>query len=189
MAITHPRCYPLGVNTGVPAEYDKTAANNNSIIVNKSTIIRREDLIQAQATSMNQNHCNEPPNIKSPLDGDSKLFHGEEVLNSVRDNVLFLINQEIEKWDIEMYTLICKLGQLNNSFHALAKNRNYLRGLCNVDNEILTTQVAAATYLNNQNELNISSNVGDGIRCQFLTIVIVPIAQLLKQNCWVLNQD
>ncbi len=35
-----------------------------------------------------------------------------------------------------------------------------------MDNEILTTQVAAATYLNNQNELNISSNVGDGIRCQ-----------------------
>ncbi len=35
-----------------------------------------------------------------------------------------------------------------------------------MDNEILTTQVAAATYLNNQNELNISSNVGNGIRCQ-----------------------
>jgi hypothetical protein len=29
-----------------------------------------------------------------------------------------------------------------------------------------TTQVAAATYLDDQNELNILSNVGDGIRCQ-----------------------
>jgi hypothetical protein len=29
-----------------------------------------------------------------------------------------------------------------------------------------TTQVAAATYLDNQNELNIPSNLGDGIRCQ-----------------------
>jgi hypothetical protein len=35
-----------------------------------------------------------------------------------------------------------------------------------VDSEILTTQVAVATYLNDQNELNISSNVGNGIRCQ-----------------------
>jgi hypothetical protein len=35
-----------------------------------------------------------------------------------------------------------------------------------VDNAVLTIQVAAATYLNPQNELNISSNVGDGIRCQ-----------------------
>jgi hypothetical protein len=30
-----------------------------------------------------------------------------------------------------------------------------------------TIQVAAAIYLDNQNELNILSNVGDGIRCQF----------------------
>jgi hypothetical protein len=29
-----------------------------------------------------------------------------------------------------------------------------------------TTQVAAVTYLDNQNELNILSNVGNGIRCQ-----------------------
>jgi hypothetical protein len=29
-----------------------------------------------------------------------------------------------------------------------------------------TTQVAAATYLDNQNELNVLSNVGGGIRCQ-----------------------
>jgi hypothetical protein len=36
-----------------------------------------------------------------------------------------------------------------------------------VDNEILRTQVAAATYFDNQNELNISSNVGNGIRCHF----------------------
>ncbi len=117
MANTHPRCYLPGVNTGVPAVYDRTAANNNSIIVNKSTIIWQEELIQAQATSTNQNCCNEPPNIKSPLDGDSMLFHGEEVLDNVRDNVLFLINQEIEKWDIEMYTLICKLGQLTIYTH------------------------------------------------------------------------
>ncbi len=48
----------------------------------------------------------------------------------------------------------------------MAKKCNYLCGLHNVDNENLTTQVAATTYLNNQNELNISSNVGDGIRCQ-----------------------
>jgi hypothetical protein len=92
MANTHPRCYPPGVNTDVLAAYDKMAANNNSIIVNKSTIAWREESIQAQATSANQNWCNEPPNIKSPLDGDSMLFHGEEVLNNVRENVLFLIN-------------------------------------------------------------------------------------------------
>jgi hypothetical protein len=166
MANTHPRCYPPGVNTDVPAAYDRTAANNNRIIVNKSTIVRQEESIQAQATSANQNCRNEPPNIKSPHDGDSILFHGEEVLNNVRENVLFLINQEIEKWDNEMYTLIPKLGQLSNNLTALAKNRNYLRGLRNVDNEISTTQVAAATYLNDQNHLNISSNVGNGIRCQ-----------------------
>jgi len=106
MANTHPRCYPLGVNTGVPAAYDRTAANNNSIIVNKSTIIWQEELVHAQAISAIQNCCNKPPNIKSPLDGDYMLFHGEEVLNNVKENVLFLIDQEIEKWDIEMYTLI-----------------------------------------------------------------------------------
>ncbi len=88
------------------------------------------------------------------------------MLNNVRDNVLFLNNQEIEKWDIEMYTLIRKLGQLSNIFPALAKNCSYLCGLRNVDNEILTSQVAAATFLNDQNELNISSNGCDGIRCQ-----------------------
>ncbi len=65
-----------------------------------------------------------------------------------------------------MNTLICKLGQLSNDLPALAKNCNYLHGLHNADNEILTTQVAAATYLDDQNELNISSNVGNGIRCQ-----------------------
>jgi hypothetical protein len=94
------------------------------------------------------------------------LFHGEEVLNNVRENVLFLIDQEIENWDIEMYTLICKLGQLSNNLPALAKNCNFLLGLRYVDNDILTTQVAAATYLDKQNELNISSNVGNGIRCK-----------------------
>jgi hypothetical protein len=50
------------------------AANNNGIIVNASTI-KREELIQAQATNANQHCCNEPPNINSPLDGDSMLFH------------------------------------------------------------------------------------------------------------------
>jgi hypothetical protein len=162
MANTHLRCYPLGVNTGVLVTYDRTAANNNSIIVNKFTIVRQEESIQAQATSMNQNCCNEPPNIKSSLDADSMLFHGEEVLNNARENVLFLINREIEKWDIEMYTLIRNLGQLSNYLTALAKGCNYHRGLRNVDNKILTTQVAAATYLNNQNESNISSNVCNG---------------------------
>jgi hypothetical protein len=94
------------------------------------------------------------------------LFHGEEVLNNVRENVQFLINEEIEKWEIEMYTLICKLGQLSNNLSALVKKCNYLCGLRSVDNEILTTQVAAATYLNDRN-VNVSSNVCDGIRCQF----------------------
>jgi hypothetical protein len=35
MANTHPRCYPPGVNTGVPAAYDRTAAQ--IIIVSMST--------------------------------------------------------------------------------------------------------------------------------------------------------
>ncbi len=43
------------------------------------------------------------------------------MLNNVRENVLFLINQEIEKWGIEMYTLICTLGQLSKKLPALAK--------------------------------------------------------------------
>jgi hypothetical protein len=105
MANTHPKCYPPGINTGIPAAYDRTAANNNSITVNKSTIGWQEELIQAQATSANQNCCNKSsPNIKSPLDGDSMLLHGKEVLNNVREKFLFLMDQEIEKWDIEMYT-------------------------------------------------------------------------------------
>jgi hypothetical protein len=66
MANTHPLCYPPGVNTGVPVAYDRMAAKNNSIIVNKSTIVWQEESIQAQATSTNQNCCNEPPNI-NPL--------------------------------------------------------------------------------------------------------------------------
>jgi hypothetical protein len=91
MANTHPKCqYPLGVNTGFLAAYDRTAANNNGIIVNASTI-RQEESIQAQATNANQHCCNEPPNIISPLDGDSMLLHGEEMLNNVRENVRLLI--------------------------------------------------------------------------------------------------
>jgi hypothetical protein len=80
MANNHPRCqYPPGINTGVPAAYDRTAANNNGIIVNASTI-KQEESIQAQATNANQHCCNEPPNINSPLDGDSMLFHGLSLL-------------------------------------------------------------------------------------------------------------
>ncbi len=70
---------------------------------------------------------------------------------NISSNVGDGIRQEIEKWDIEMYTLICKLGQLSNDLPASAKKCNYLCGLRNVDNEILTTQVAGATYSNNQN--------------------------------------
>ncbi len=52
-----------------------------------------------------------------------------------------------------------------------------------------TTQVAAATYSGNQNELNILSNVAMESDVKFLMIVIVLIAQLLEQNRWVLIQD
>jgi hypothetical protein len=88
MANTHPRCqFPLGVNIVVPAMgYDRTAANNNGIIVNASTI-GGEELIQAQVTNENRHCCNEPPNIYTPLDGDSMLLHREEMLNNVRENV------------------------------------------------------------------------------------------------------
>jgi hypothetical protein len=75
--------------------YDGTAANNNGIIVNTSTI-GREELIQAQATNANQHCCNEPSYVNCPLDGDSMLLHGEEMLNNVRENVRLLINQEVE---------------------------------------------------------------------------------------------
>jgi hypothetical protein len=110
MANTHPRCqYPPGVNTGVLAAYDRWAANNNGIIVNPSTI-GREELIQAQATAAYQHCRNEPPNMNSLLDGDSMLFHGEEMLNNVRKNVRLIIDQEIEKWDIEIYTFMRKVG-------------------------------------------------------------------------------
>jgi hypothetical protein len=206
MANTHPRClYTLDINTGIPAAaYDWTAANNNVITVNASTI-GQEELIQAQATNANQHCCNEPPNIDSRLDSDSMLLHGEEMLNNVRENDRLLINHKIEKWDIKIYTFMCKVVQLTGYMAALAKNCNHLRGLRNVDNKIVqfswwksgceqecpfpidqelyrpsgvahldankstsstSTKVAAATYLDNQNELNILSNVGDGIRCQ-----------------------
>ncbi len=128
------------------------------------------------------------------------------MLNNVRENVRLLIDQEIEKWDIEVYTFMHKVGQLTNDLAALAKNCNHLRRLRNVDDKIVRfswwksgceheyhflidrelyhpfgmahldannftsstiTQVAAGTYLVNQNELNILSNVGDRIRCQF----------------------
>jgi hypothetical protein len=205
MANTHPRCrFPLGVNTGVPAVYDRTASNNNGIIVNAS-IIRREELIQAQATDANQHCCNEPPSINSRLDGDSMLLHGEEMLNNVRENVRLIIDHKIEKWDIKIYTFMHKVAQLTNDLAALAKKCYHLCGLPNVDDKIArfswwksgcerechfpigqelyrpsgvahldankstsstTTQVAAATYVDNQNELNMLSNVGNGIRCQ-----------------------
>jgi hypothetical protein len=71
MANTHTRCqYPPSINTGVLVVYDRTAANDNGIIVNASTI-RQEELIQAQTTNANQHCRNEPPIITSPLDGDS----------------------------------------------------------------------------------------------------------------------
>jgi hypothetical protein len=59
MANTHPRCrFQLCINTGVlAAAYDRTAANNNGIIVNAS-IIGQEESIQAQATNANQHCCN-----------------------------------------------------------------------------------------------------------------------------------
>jgi hypothetical protein len=122
MENTHPRCqFPLGVNTGVPAAaYDRTAANTNGIIVNASTI-GQEELIQAQVTNANQHCHNEPPNINSRLDGDSMLLHGEEMLNNVRENVRLLIDQEIEKWGIEIYTFMCKVAQLTTDLAALAK--------------------------------------------------------------------
>jgi hypothetical protein len=136
MANTHPRCqYPPGVNTSVKVAYDRMAANNNGIIVNASTI-GGEQLIQAQATGVNQHCHNEPPNNNSPLDGDSMLLHGEEMLNYVRENVGLLVNQEIEKWDIEIYTFMRKVGQLTNDLTALAKNCNHLCGVRNVDNKI-----------------------------------------------------
>ncbi len=115
MANTHPRCqFPLGVNTGVPAvAYDRTAANNNGIIVNAFTA-GQEESIQAQATDATQHCCNEPSNIDSHLDGYSMLLLGEEMLNNVRENIRLLINHKIEKWDIEIYTFMQKVAQLTN---------------------------------------------------------------------------
>ncbi len=50
------------------------------------------------------------------------------MLNNVRENVRLLINQEIEKWDIEIYTFMCKVGQLTDDLTALVKNCNHLCG-------------------------------------------------------------
>ncbi len=58
------------------------------------------------------------------------------MLNNVRENVGSLINQEIEKWDIEIYTFMLMVGQLTNDLAALAKIFNRLCGLCNVDDKI-----------------------------------------------------
>ncbi len=57
------------------------------------------------------------------------------MLNNVRENVL-LINQEIEKWDVEIFTFMHKVGQLTNNFAGLAKKCNHLCGLSNVDSKI-----------------------------------------------------
>ncbi len=43
------------------------------------------------------------------------------MLNNVRENVRLLINQEIEKWDIKIYTFMRKVGQLTNDLAALTK--------------------------------------------------------------------
>jgi hypothetical protein len=56
------------------------------------------------------------------------------MLNNVRENVRLLINQEIEKWAIEIYTFMHKVGQLSNNLAALVNNCNHLCGLRNVDN-------------------------------------------------------
>ncbi len=48
------------------------------------------------------------------------------MLNNVRENVRLLINQEIEKWDIEIYTFMCKVGHLTNDLASLAKKCNHL---------------------------------------------------------------
>jgi hypothetical protein len=55
MANTYPRCqFSRGISTGFPvAVYDRTAENNNIIIVNASTI-GGEESIQAQVTDVNQ---------------------------------------------------------------------------------------------------------------------------------------
>jgi hypothetical protein len=136
MANTHPRCqYPPGLNTGVPGVYDRMTANNSGINVNASTN-GQEESIQAQATDANQHCCNETPNINSPLDGDSMPFHGEEMMNNVRENVRLLIDQEIEKWDIEIYSFMHKVGQLTNNLAALVKKCNHLHGIRNVDDKI-----------------------------------------------------
>ncbi len=59
------------------------------------------------------------------------------MLNNVRENVRLLINQEIKKRDIEIYTFMCKVGQLTNDLAALVKNRNHLCGLPNMDDNIV----------------------------------------------------
>jgi hypothetical protein len=91
------------------------------------------------------------------------LFHGEEVLNNIRKNVLFLINQEIEKWGIEMYTLIRKLGQLSNKLPALAKIViiffDYVMWTMKFQQHKLQRQPTSTVRMK-------SSNVGDGIRDQ-----------------------
>jgi hypothetical protein len=43
------------------------------------------------------------------------------MLNNVRENARLLINQEIEKWDIEIYTFTCKAGQLTNDLAVSVK--------------------------------------------------------------------
>ncbi len=58
------------------------------------------------------------------------------MLNNIRENVRLLIDQEVEKWDIEIYTFMCKVAQLTNNLAALTKKRNHLHGLCNVDDKI-----------------------------------------------------
>ncbi len=58
------------------------------------------------------------------------------MLNNVRENVRLLIDQEIEKWDIEIYTFVHKVGQLTNDLAALAKNHNHLCGLLNVEDNV-----------------------------------------------------
>ncbi len=47
------------------------------------------------------------------------LLHGEEMLNNIRENIRLLIQHKIEKWDIEIYTFMRKVAQLNNHLATL----------------------------------------------------------------------
>ncbi len=117
------------------------------------------------------------------------------MLNNARENVRLLINRKVAQLTNDLVALakncshLCGLPNMDDKIVRFSWCKSGCEHECcfpidqelyrpsgvalldaNMSTSSTTTQVAAATYLDNQNELNILSNLGDGIRCQIFDI-------------------